>query len=87
MGQLDIAESVARKTRRIKIKIAGKDVDIRLSTVPTSFASAWSCEFSSRLGPSSSLTSSGFRQGPAKASRKMISENMDHSRHRPHGQR
>ncbi len=37
MGQLDIAEKRLPQDGRIKIKIAGKDIDIRLSTVPTSF--------------------------------------------------
>jgi len=36
MGDLDIAEKRLPQDGRIKIKIAGKDVDIRLSTVPTS---------------------------------------------------
>jgi general secretion pathway protein E len=35
MGQLDIAEKRLPQDGRIKIKLAGKDVDIRLSTVPT----------------------------------------------------
>jgi general secretion pathway protein E len=35
MGDLDIAEKRLPQDGRIKIKIAGKDVDIRLSTVPT----------------------------------------------------
>lgn len=37
MGVLDIAEKRLPQDGRIKIKIAGKDVDIRLSTVPTNF--------------------------------------------------
>ena len=37
MGTLDIAEKRLPQDGRIKIKIAGKDIDIRLSTVPTSF--------------------------------------------------
>lgn len=37
MGDLDIAEKRLPQDGRIKIKIAGKDVDIRLSTVPTAF--------------------------------------------------
>ncbi|MCX6112833.1 MAG: type II secretion system ATPase GspE [Proteobacteria bacterium] len=37
MGDLDIAEKRLPQDGRIKIKIAGKDVDIRLSSVPTSF--------------------------------------------------
>jgi general secretion pathway protein E len=37
MGALDIAEKRLPQDGRIKIKIAGKDVDIRLSTVPTNF--------------------------------------------------
>ena len=35
MGQLDIAEKRMPQDGRIKIKMAGKDIDIRLSTVPT----------------------------------------------------
>jgi len=37
MGSLDIAEKRLPQDGRIKIKLAGKDVDIRLSTVPTIF--------------------------------------------------
>jgi len=37
MGQLDIAEKRLPQDGRIKIKLAGKDVDIRLSTVPTTW--------------------------------------------------
>jgi general secretion pathway protein E len=36
LGQLNIAEKRLPQDGRIKIKIAGKDIDIRLSTVPTS---------------------------------------------------
>ncbi|MEK6579539.1 MAG: type II secretion system ATPase GspE, partial [Bdellovibrionota bacterium] len=35
LGQLDIAEKRLPQDGRIKIKMAGKDIDIRLSTVPT----------------------------------------------------
>ncbi len=35
MGTLDIAEKRLPQDGRIKIKIAGKDIDLRLSTVPT----------------------------------------------------
>jgi general secretion pathway protein E len=37
MGTLDIAEKRLPQDGRIKIKIAGKDIDIRLSTIPTAF--------------------------------------------------
>jgi general secretion pathway protein E len=37
MGLLDIAEKRLPQDGRIKIKIAGKDIDIRLSTVPTNY--------------------------------------------------
>ena len=37
MGTLDIAEKRLPQDGRIKIKIAGKDIDLRLSTVPTLF--------------------------------------------------
>ena len=36
MGQLNIAETRLPQDGRIRIKIAGRDIDIRLSTVPTS---------------------------------------------------
>ena len=35
MGELDIAEKRVPQDGRIRIKIAGRDVDIRLSTIPT----------------------------------------------------
>ncbi len=37
MGQLDIAEKRLPQDGRIKIKLAGKDIDIRLSTIPTTY--------------------------------------------------
>jgi general secretion pathway protein E len=37
MAQLDIAEKRIPQDGRIKIKLAGRDVDIRVSTLPTSF--------------------------------------------------
>ncbi len=37
MGGLNIAEKRLPQDGRIRLKIAGKDIDIRLSTVPTSF--------------------------------------------------
>jgi general secretion pathway protein E len=37
MGNLNIAETRLPQDGRIRIKIAGRDIDIRLSTVPTSF--------------------------------------------------
>lgn len=37
MGTLDIAEKRLPQDGRIKIKLAGKDIDIRLSTIPTAF--------------------------------------------------
>ncbi|MBN8466621.1 type II secretion system ATPase GspE [Corallococcus exiguus] len=37
MGQLNIAEKRLPQDGRIRIKLAGRDIDIRLSTTPTSF--------------------------------------------------
>lgn len=37
MGQLNIAEKRLPQDGRIRIKLAGRDIDIRLSTVPTSY--------------------------------------------------
>ena len=37
MANLNIAEKRLPQDGRIRIKIAGKDIDIRVSTIPTSF--------------------------------------------------
>ena len=37
MGQLNIAEKRLPQDGRIRIKLAGRDIDIRLSTIPTSY--------------------------------------------------
>jgi general secretion pathway protein E len=37
MGQLNIAEKRLPQDGRIPLKLAGKDIDVRLSTVPTAF--------------------------------------------------
>ncbi|HET9450914.1 MAG TPA: ATPase, T2SS/T4P/T4SS family, partial [Aggregicoccus sp.] len=37
MGQLNIAEKRLPQDGRIRIKLAGRDIDIRLSTIPTAF--------------------------------------------------
>jgi general secretion pathway protein E len=37
MGQLNIAEKRLPQDGRIRIKLAGRDIDIRLSTIPTTF--------------------------------------------------
>ncbi len=37
MGQLNIAEKRLPQDGRIRIKLAGRDIDIRLSTIPCTF--------------------------------------------------
>ena len=39
MGNLNIAEKRLPQDGRIPLKLAGKDIDVRLSTVPTAMAS------------------------------------------------
>jgi len=45
MGNLDIAEKRIPQDGRIFRKVAGKEIDIRLSTIPPSSANAWLCVF------------------------------------------
>ncbi|MBN20629.1 MAG: type II secretion system protein GspE [Bdellovibrionaceae bacterium] len=66
MGQLDIAEKRMPQDGRIKIKIAGKDIDIRLSTVPTTHGERVVMRVLEQTGTVLELEHLGF-EGPSKA--------------------
>ncbi len=72
MGTLDIAEKRLPQDGRIKIKIAGKDVDIRLSTVPTSFGERLVMRILEQTGTVLQLEQLGFSEKSAKAVEKLI---------------
>ncbi len=61
MGTLDIAEKRLPQDGRIKIKIAGKDVDLRLSTVPTNFGERIVMRILEQSGTPLQLAQLGFR--------------------------
>jgi general secretion pathway protein E len=72
MGTLDIAEKRLPQDGRIKIKIAGKDVDIRLSTVPTNFGERLVMRILEQTGTVLQLEQLGFSEKSAKAVEKLI---------------
>jgi general secretion pathway protein E len=72
MGTLDIAEKRLPQDGRIKIKIAGKDVDIRLSTVPTNFGERIVMRILEQTGTVLQLEQLGFSEQSAKAVEKLI---------------
>lgn len=65
MGQLDIAEKRLPQDGRIKIKIAGKDIDIRLSTVPAAHGERLVMRILQQTGTILTLEQLGF---PARSS-------------------
>jgi len=60
MGQLDIAEKRLPQDGRIKIKIAGKDIDIRLSTVPAAYGERLVMRILQQAGTIMTLEQLGF---------------------------
>ncbi len=72
MGQLDIAEKRLPQDGRIKIKLAGKDVDIRLSTVPTTFGERVVMRILEQSGTPLELTKCGFSPRSADLIEKLI---------------
>ncbi len=72
MGTLDIAEKRLPQDGRIKIKIAGKDVDIRLSTVPTNFGERLVMRILEQTGTILQLEQLGFSEKSARAVEKLI---------------
>lgn len=77
MGQLNIAETRLPQDGRIKIKIAGKEVDIRLSTIPTSWGESCVMRLLDRSNVLLSLEDIGFEREQF--------EIMDQLIHRSHG--
>jgi general secretion pathway protein E len=61
MGNLNIAEKRLPQDGRIRIKIAGRDVDLRLSTVPTSYGERIVLRILDKQSVILDLTSLGFR--------------------------
>ncbi len=72
MGTLDIAEKRLPQDGRIKIKIAGKDVDIRLSTVPTNYGERLVMRILEQTGTVLQLEQLGFSDKSARAVEKLI---------------
>lgn len=77
MAGLNIAEKRLPQDGRIRIKIAGKDVDIRVSTVPTSHGERVVMRLLDRSNVLLELTDLGFSQRNFKI--------MDELIHKPHG--
>ncbi len=73
MGQLDIAEKRLPQDGRIKIKLAGKDVDIRLSTVPTTHGERVVMRILEQSGTPLELGKCGFSPRSVDAIEKLIS--------------
>ncbi len=72
MGQLDIAEKRLPQDGRIKIKLAGKDVDIRLSTVPTTHGERVVMRILEQSGTPLELQKCGFSQRSVDQIEKLI---------------
>ena len=77
MGNLNIAEKRLPQDGRIKIKIAGRDVDIRLSTVPTGFGERLVMRLLDKSATLLNLTDIGFSDENLRK--------MDGMIRRPHG--
>jgi general secretion pathway protein E len=62
MGNLNIAEKRLPQDGRVRVKIAGRDVDLRLSTVPTGFGERIVLRILDKQSVILDLTSLGFRK-------------------------
>src|SRR5690606_35836728 len=62
MGNLNIAEKRMPQDGRIPLKLAGKDVDVRLSTVPTAFGERIVLRLQDRSNVTLELEQLGFSQ-------------------------
>jgi general secretion pathway protein E len=72
MADLNIAEKRLPQDGRIRIKIAGKDVDIRVSTVPTAFGERIVMRLQDKTAVMLDLDSLGFRKQDLVAMRQLI---------------
>ncbi|HYO65582.1 MAG TPA: ATPase, T2SS/T4P/T4SS family, partial [Archangium sp.] len=77
MGQLNIAEKRLPQDGRIRIKLAGRDIDIRLSTIPTTYGERIVMRLLDKNTTLLDLTELGM---PAH-----MLEQMEHVIRRPHG--
>jgi len=77
MGQLNIAETRLPQDGRIRIKIAGKEIDIRLSTIPTAWGESCVMRLLDRSSVMLDLQDIGFEREQF--------EVMDQLLHRSHG--
>ncbi len=74
MGQLDIAEKRLPQDGRIKIKIAGKDIDIRLSTVPAAHGERLVMRILQQTGTIMTLEQLGFSKRSSEIIENLISK-------------
>ena len=63
MASLDIAEKRLPQDGRIALRIAGRPIDVRVSTIPTGTASAWCCACSTSRPGASTLDALGMARG------------------------
>jgi general secretion pathway protein E len=77
MGQLNIAEKRLPQDGRIRIKLAGRDIDIRLSTIPTTYGERIVMRLLDKNTTLLDLTELGMDS-------RML-EQMEHVIRRPHG--
>jgi general secretion pathway protein E len=74
MGELNIAEKRLPQDGRIRIKIAGKDIDIRLSTLPTSHGERIVMRLLDRSAVLLDMSELGFLERQFKIFRKLIKQ-------------
>ena len=74
MGQLNIAETRLPQDGRIRIKIAGKDVDIRLSTIPTAHGERIVMRLLDKSSGILDLAQIGFSEGQLKVMTTLIAK-------------
>jgi general secretion pathway protein E len=77
MGNLNIAEKRLPQDGRIRIKVAGRDIDLRLSTIPTSHGERIVLRLLDKTATTLDLRSLGMREE--------ICENLDTLIRRPNG--
>ncbi|WNG15570.1 type II secretion system ATPase GspE [Cystobacter fuscus] len=77
MGQLNIAEKRLPQDGRIRIKMAGRDIDIRLSTIPTTYGERIVMRLLDKNTTLLDLTELGMA--------KSMLDQMEHLIRRPHG--
>src|SRR5690606_19889040 len=75
MSELNIAEKRLPQDGRIRIKIAGKDVDIRMSTVPTNFGERIVMRLKDKSNVMLELDTLGFDAKALKTIRELIHKN------------